>query len=100
MAMLDDLQSYVDEMNKSSSVNAKRAVLEKYKDNEDVKKLLFYTYNPYLKYGVTSKNILKLEATLGGPMPDGWPTASGLFELLNDLAARRLTGHDAVRAVH
>ena len=102
--MLTKLQKYVDEMRESTSVNAKKAVLEKYASEEDIKKLLRYTYDPYLKYGVTKKNILKKadlsedwKLNIGGV---GWNPARTLFDLLDDLAARKLTGHDAIRAVY
>ena len=102
--MLTKLQKYVDEMRESTSVNAKKSILEKYASDEDIKKLLRYTYDPYLKYGVTKKNILKKadlsedwKLNIGGV---GWNPARTLFDLLDDLAARKLTGHDAIRAVY
>lgn len=99
-ASLARLQSFVDNMNKSSSVNAKRACIEAIRDDDDIKKFLYYTYNPYLKYGVTSKNILK-NASMTHDFGDrGWNPGRNIFDLLDSLASREITGTTAMRTIY
>ena len=96
------LQSFLTEMNQSSSGNHKIAILKKYADNSDenddrefLQKIFYYTYNPYKKYGVTSKNCKKNSDLLGHSNTDG-----SIFTLLDDLANRVCTGHTAIANVN
>ena len=57
----DYLQSFLDEMNESSSGNHKIETIRKHADNEFLQQIFNYTYNPYKKYNVTSKNCKKNE---------------------------------------
>ena len=50
----DYLQSFINEMNDSSSGNHKIATIKKHSDSEFLQKIFKYTYNPYWKYNVTS----------------------------------------------
>ena len=45
----------------TNSTNEKNAILKEYKDNEVVKRMLYYTYNPLLKYKITEKAINKAD---------------------------------------
>ena len=96
------LQSFLTEMNQSSSGNHKIAILKKYADNSDenddrefLQKIFYYTYNPYKKYGVTSKNCKKNLDLLGHSN-----TYGSIFTLLDDLANRVCTGHTAIANVN
>jgi DNA ligase-1 len=96
------LQSFLTEMNQSSSGNHKIAILKKYADNSDenddrefLQKIFYYTYNPYKKYGVTSKNCKKNSDLLGHSN-----TYGSIFTLLDDLANRVCTGHTAIANVN
>jgi DNA ligase-1 len=96
------LQSFLTEMNQSSSGNHKIAILKKYADNSDenddrefLQKIFYYTYNPYKKYGVTSKNCKKNFDLLGHSN-----TYGSIFTLLDDLANRVCTGHTAIANVN
>lgn len=96
------LQSFLDEMRSSSSGNHKIATLKKYADNSDensdrefLQKVFFYTYNPYFKYNVTSKNCKKNSDLLGHPN-----TYGSIFTLLDDLRNRVCTGHTAIANVN
>jgi DNA ligase-1 len=83
----------VDELNATNSSNEKKEILAKY---PHCKMLLMYVYNPFWKYGVTSKNCLKrndLEAETNHYGND-------IFKLLDDLKDRKITGHDAIAAVN
>jgi len=97
----DYLQSFINEMNESSSGNHKIATIKKYADNSEenedrefLQKIFYYTYNPYFKYNVTSKNCKKNSGLFK------YNTYETLFDLLDDLANRVITGHDAIAAVN
>jgi len=89
------LQTFLDEMNSSSSGNHKIATIKKHSDSEFLKKIFNYTYNPYKKYGVTSKNCKKNFDLLGHPN-----SYRSIFTLLDDLANRVCTGHTAIANVN
>ena len=92
---LNYLQSFLNEMNESSSGNHKIATIRKHSDNEFLKKIFNYTYNPFKKYGVHTK-VLKKNSHLTAP-ENIYPN---LFQLLDDLAENNLTGHAAIQAVN
>lgn len=86
------LAEMVDELNDTNSKNEKQDILGKY---PDLKKVLEYTYDPYRKYGVTSKN-LKKRSDLIEPFHPSKSAEADLLELLDKLVNRELTGHDAL----
>lgn len=92
---LHGLQSYLDEMNSSSSGNHKISIIRKYANDEFLKKIFHYTYNPFKKYGVHTK-VLQKNASLTAPTN----LYCDIFQLLDDLAENNLTGHAAIRAVN
>ena len=96
------LQTFLAEMNSSSSGNHKISTLHKYADNSEeneerefLQGIFNYTYNPYKKYGVTSKNCKKNSDLLGHSN-----TYGSIFALLDDLANRVCTGHNAIANVN
>ena len=98
----DYLQSFINEMNDSSSGNHKIATIKKYADNSEenedrefLQNIFHYTYNPYFKYNVTSKNCKKNSDLLGHPN-----TYGSIFTLLDDLRNRVCTGHTAIANVN
>ena len=91
----DSLRKFVDSMNESNSTNHKIEVLKKHSVDSFVKRVLEYTYHPYKQYGVTSANLQKLKE-LCAPSP----VHDDLFQMLDDLAERRFTGHSAIEAVN
>ena len=98
----DYLQSFINEMNDSSSGNHKIATIKKYADNSEenddrefLQNIFYYTYNPYFKYNVTSKNCKKNSNLLGHPN-----TYGSIFTLLDDLRNRVCTGHTAIANVN
>ena len=92
---LDYLQSFIDEMKESSSGNYKIETIKKHSDSEFLQKIFNYTYNPYKKYNVTSKNCKKNSELLGHAN-----TYGSIFTLLDDLANRVCTGHNAIANVN
>jgi len=92
---LESLQTFLDEMNESSSGNHKIAVISKHNENEFLKKVFHYTYNHFKKYGVHTK-VLKKNSSLVAS--DNF--YEDVFQLLDDLAENNLTGHAAIQAVN
>ena len=92
---LNYLQSFIDEMNDSSSGNYKIETIKKHSDSKFLQMIFNYTYNPYKKYNVTSKNCKKNFDLLGHAN-----TYGSIFTILNDLANRVSTGHNAIANVN
>lgn len=88
-------QQFVDESNATNSNSDKLAVIENYANQPDVLKVLQYTYDTFKQYGVTSANCKK-RADLILP----FTPYSNIFDLLDALANRDLTGHDAIETVN
>jgi hypothetical protein len=89
------LKQFIDESNLTNSTNEKVEVLKRYKDNEFIKNVLLYTYTRFNQYYVKASN-LKKNYRLCSP----FPIHTSLFTLLDDLDARSITGHDAVKEVN
>ena len=60
-ANLQKLQDFVNEMKSTSSLLEKKAIIEKVKNDNFITNALYYTYNEFLKFNVTSKNCKKLQ---------------------------------------
>lgn len=82
----------IEELRKTNSRLEKIEILKTQFNNETFKKVLQYTYNPYLKYGVKkyNKNIECIR--ISSSMTD-------VFNLLDKLNDRELTGHAAVHVI-
>lgn len=101
------LDSFVRDLQSTSSTNDKQAIVEDYCFLDDkcsstkkstakfIKDVLLYTYHPMWKYHVTSDQINK-KSDLRNPE---WST-DNLFQLLDALKDRQVTGHDAIGAVN
>ena len=92
--MLERLQNFVDEMKSTSSLNEKKVIIDSIKSDEFITSSLNYTYDPYKKYYVTSKTCKKNSGLFK------YNLHNDLFDLLDDLANRVITGHDAIAAVN
>ncbi|MBP5471018.1 MAG: hypothetical protein J6Z11_17450 [Candidatus Riflebacteria bacterium] len=57
--MLFEFKEFYDKITAESGRNYKISVLEKYKDNEDIKYLLDFIYNPYITTGISDKKLNK-----------------------------------------
>ena len=89
---MEELRLFINEMQATSSSLDKVKIIKKQSDF--IKKVLEYTYNPYKQYHVTSKTCIK-NIDLCGP---GF--AKPLFELLDMLNNREVTGHDAIKLIN
>ena len=89
---LAELQQFVDDMQATSSSLDKVEILKE--TSYFIQKVLEYTYNPYKQYNVTSKTIKKNPElfTLKG--------YNDLFDLLDALNKRTITGHEAIGHIH
>ena len=92
---LKELQEFVNKMKSTSSLLEKKKIIDTIKDNKFVTKSLNYTYDPYKKYYITSKNCKK-----NFNLRDQSYIHGTIFELLNDLNDRTYTGHDAIAMVN
>ena len=92
---LEELQLFVQEMKNTSSLIAKKEIIKSYKGNHYIENALYYTYNPYLKYYVTSKSIEKNRQICDLDQP-----YTNLWDLLDALHNREYTGHHAIALVN
>ena len=89
---MQELRLFVEQMRATSSSLDKVEILKQ--QSEFIQKVLEYTYNPYKQYNVTSKTCKKNSGLFK------YNTYKDVFELLDDLTSRKITGHDAIAAVN
>ncbi len=89
------IKDFIETSNSTNSNTDKINILKEYAEHTVVKKVLFYTYNTYLQYGVTSASCKKKLDLLGDPN-----TYVDFFALLDDLNNRVVTGHNAIANVN
>ena len=93
---MQELKLFVDKLQGTSSSLDKVEILKQ--QSEFIQKVLEYTYNPYKQYNVTSKTCKKNSGLF---KYNTYPLHNeGIFELLDDLTSRKITGHDAIAAVN
>lgn len=90
------LRDYVQESNATNSNNDKLEVLRKNSNNDFLKKVLFYTYNPFYQYRISVSNLQKRQDLVASFNKFG----DDFFALLDELRLDRITGHDAIMAVN
>ncbi len=95
MKELERLQEFVDRMKSTSSLLEKKKIIKSIEDDSFITKVLYYTYNPYFKYHVTSKNCKK-----NIDLVDYNFMNENIFELLDGLRNREFTGHAAIAVVN
>ena len=57
---MEKIVKIIRELQNESSTNGKISILKHNKDNELLQKVLYYTYNPYMKYKITEKTLNKM----------------------------------------
>ena len=92
--MLNKLKQFVEQSNASNSNTDKLNVLEQFKDDHEVIRMLRYVYSPYKQYYVTSKNLKKRSDLVNSHCDND------IFYLLNRLDNREITGHAAIAEVN
>ena len=86
-----ELNSFIKQMRSTSSANDKVEIIKN--SSDFIHKILEYTYNPFKQFYVTSKTCIKnshLKAE----------NVKNIFEVLNRLNKRVVTGHDAIALVN
>ena len=63
MKTLYNFKKFVDELSIDNSRNYKISVLEKYKDDEDIKYYLDFVFNPFITTGISDKKLNRLIET-------------------------------------
>ena len=92
---MKELKDFVDKMQATSSSLDKVEILKQ--QPEFIKKILEYTYNPYKQFYVTSKTCIKNKYKI---KKDYFGEDIDLFETLDQLTTRKVTGHDAIKLVN
>ena len=87
-----ELNKFIEEMRATSSALDKVAIIKR--SSPFIHKVLEYTYNPYKQYNVTSKTCIKNSKLVGTG------SIAPLFQLLDKLNSREITGHTSIREVN
>ena len=90
---MKDVKKFIKEMRATSSSLEKIKILKKQKCF--VKGILEYTYNPYKQFYVTSKTCKK-----NNHLTKATYFSKNIFDLLDDLRERYMTGHSAIEGVN
>ena len=88
---MTELNGFIEQMRSTSSANDKVEIIKN--SSDFIHKILEYTYNPFKQYYVTGKTCIKnshLKAE----------NVKNIFEVLNRLNKRVVTGHDAIALVN
>jgi DNA ligase 1 len=91
MNILETTKNFIEEMNKTNSTLDKKEVLKKF---PEMKEMLEAVYNPFKMYYVSSANCKK-NSNLTSHI-----TAYTIFELLDMLEKRKITGHEAIGTIN
>jgi len=89
---MEELRSFINQMQATSSSLDKVKILKQ--QSEFIQKVIEYTYNPFKQYHVTSKTCIKNSDLCGHGL------ALDLFDLLDKLNTREVTGHDAIKLIN
>jgi hypothetical protein len=93
--ILSRLQELVTKLQSDSSSNKKVELLKEYLHDSDLKKLVMYVTNPFYQFHITSDNCKKLHTLLSLTEKE-----YNIFELLDELRTREVTGHNAIGLVN
>ena len=84
---MNDVFKILDEIGKNSSRTAKEKLLKENVNNDNLKKVLYYTFNPYLIFGIGSKTFKNIQ---------GDSEFNNLFDML-DYVLKNNTGTDETK---
>lgn len=91
---LEKFNSVVQMLKETNSASEKIKMLSAYKNDPEIIKYFFYTYNPFYMYGVTSAS-MKKNSDLSE-----LEFYKDIFEVLDLLRTRKLTGNKAIAAIN
>lgn len=86
------LVEMINELMTTNSTLEKKNILSKY---EDCKDFLYYTYNSFIKFGVTSETVKKKSELINPRIK-----SNDIFEILDLLHKRKVTGHEAIATIN
>ncbi len=87
--MISDINTFIENMNSSTSTNDKVEIIKT--ANKNVLRILYYTYNTYMQYNITPKVLDKRP-----DLCNKHTKFSSIFDLLDSLNLRLITGHKAI----
>ena len=88
---MKELKQFIEDMRSTSSATNKVDIIKQ--SSPFIHKVLEYTYNPYKQYYTTSKTCYKNKDKVNTNDLD-------LFDLLDKLTNREVTGHDSISLVN
>lgn len=91
--MISDINEFISKMNSTNSTNEKIEIIRDY--HSKVKKVLYYTYNSFMQYNITPKLLEKRP-----DLCNKHTKFESIFDLLNSLNQRLITGHKAIEEVN
>lgn len=94
--ILEQLQQLVEHLNMTNSQKDKLRVLHD-ELNPNTARLIRYVYSPYITFGVTSKSVVKSTVK---HETSGSASSLDLFELLDQLSTRTLSGNTALEHIN
>lgn len=93
--ILGRTKELIDRLQSNSSSNNKISLIKEYFHDSELKKLFMYVYNPFYQFHITSDNCKKNETILALTEKN-----YTIFELLDELRTREVTGHNAIGLVN
>ena len=91
--MIEEINEFMTQMNDSNSSNEKIRIMSA--SSRNIRKVLYYTYNPFMQYNVTSKLLNKRK-----DLTRVYTKFVSIFDLLDSLNQRLITGHRAIEEVN
>jgi len=88
--LIQEFNSFLTTMNNSTSTNDKVETMRHVSKN--IRKVLYYTYNPFIQFNITNKLLNKRKDLISDEN-----IFDNIFDLLNALNDRRITGHRAIK---
>ena len=88
---MNELKDFIDEMRSTSSSTEKVQIIQN--SSPTIHKVIEYTYNPFKQYFTTSKTCHKNKDKVNINGLD-------LFDLLDRLIKREVTGHDSIALIN
>ena len=87
--MINEINNFITQMNSSTSTNDKVDIMRL--SSRDVRRVLYYTYNSFMQYNVTTKVLEKKKELCNANTK-----FVSIFGLLDSLNERLITGHKAI----
>ena len=91
--MIKEINNFISQMNMSNSSNEKIKIMAS--SSRNIRKVLYYTYNPFMQYNVTSKLVKKRK-----DLTRVYTKFVSIFDLFDSLNQRLITGHRAIEEVN